>query len=49
MSDLKVAATTEAVRIARTSPDGERRQRQPSPRQGSERRETSGAPRSQAT
>ena len=23
MSDLKVAATTEAVRIARTSPDGE--------------------------
>lgn len=35
MRDLKVAATTEAVRVARTSPDGERQpRRQPSQRDG---------------
>ena len=35
MSDLRVAATTEAVRVARASPDGERQpRRQSSQREG---------------
>ena len=39
MSDLKVTAATEAVRVARTSPDGGREQRQPLPQRDDADRE----------
>ena len=39
MSDLKVTAATEAVRVARTSPDGGRQRRQASPQRDDADRE----------
>jgi len=48
MSDLRVASTTEAARVARTSPDGGRQQRQSSPQRDGERHEAGAAPREAA-
>ncbi len=45
MSDLKVTPTTEAVRVARTSPDGGRQQRQASSQREGGHREAGAAPR----